>query len=339
MCLYPKLIQNRKYIPNKKNGGIVPQMTDERVKYVPVGCGKCMECLKQKGREWSVRLREEIKHQKKKGYFVTYTFSNQGYTGIVNDLRKDGFDLMGYELDNRVCIKATRRYLERWRKKYKKSLRHWFVTELGGTNTERVHIHGLVWTDKPVEEIAKHWKYGRVTIGYRNYNHNGKQINKAGTGVVNDATIGYITKYCTKIDPNHKEYKPKILTSSGIGKGYFKTKDAENIWYQGKNTIEYYRDKSGQRLALPIYYRNFLFNEDEREQLWLHKLDEGKRYVNGVLARNDKEYYKLLKAGREKNMRLGFGNDKINWELRRYEYAQKRLKQLKMLYNGKINKN
>ena len=48
MCLFPKLIINKKYTITKKNGGIIPEMKDERVKYVPVGCGKCIECLKKK---------------------------------------------------------------------------------------------------------------------------------------------------------------------------------------------------------------------------------------------------------------------------------------------------
>ena len=61
MCLYPRLITNRKYIPNKKNGGVVPEMKDPRVATVPVGCGRCIECMKQKGREWSIRLQEEIR--------------------------------------------------------------------------------------------------------------------------------------------------------------------------------------------------------------------------------------------------------------------------------------
>ena len=39
MCLYPKMIKNPKYLPNKKNNNNPPEITDERVKYVPVGCG------------------------------------------------------------------------------------------------------------------------------------------------------------------------------------------------------------------------------------------------------------------------------------------------------------
>ena len=48
MCLYPKLIQNPKYKKNKKNGGNVPTPQDDRVLLVPIGCGKCFECMKQK---------------------------------------------------------------------------------------------------------------------------------------------------------------------------------------------------------------------------------------------------------------------------------------------------
>ena len=64
MCLYPKLIKNKKYTITKKNGGQVPSVTDNRVLLVPVGCGKCIECRKQRSRNWQVRLKEEIKINK-----------------------------------------------------------------------------------------------------------------------------------------------------------------------------------------------------------------------------------------------------------------------------------
>ena len=61
MCLYPRLIKNRKYLINKKNNGNVPTPNDERVKYVSIGCGKCIECTKKRARDWKVRLNEEIR--------------------------------------------------------------------------------------------------------------------------------------------------------------------------------------------------------------------------------------------------------------------------------------
>ena len=135
MCLYPRLIKNRKYVSNKKNNGIVPQAKDQRALWVPVGCGNCMECKKQKAREWQVRLHEEIR-ERKNGKFVTLSFSEQSLLELKNTIK----GLSGYNLDNEIATKAIRRFLERWRKKYKKSVRHWLVTELGQTNTERIHI-------------------------------------------------------------------------------------------------------------------------------------------------------------------------------------------------------
>ena len=168
----------------------MPQAKDRRVLLVPVGCGKCIECRKQKAREWQVRMSEEIKHDKR-GKFVTLTFSNEGLeeleeavtwqkvrVGIkkVYKLRSGETrnkylyekrfvgNLDGYELDNAVAKLGMRRFLERWRKEFGKSCKHWFVSELGGTSTERIHLHGIMFTDE-VEAISKHWKYGVVSLG------------------------------------------------------------------------------------------------------------------------------------------------------------------------------
>ena len=52
MCLYPKLINNPKYRANKKNGGDIPAVSDNRVLQVPIGCGNCIECRMQKKRQF-----------------------------------------------------------------------------------------------------------------------------------------------------------------------------------------------------------------------------------------------------------------------------------------------
>ena len=75
MCLFPTFRKNKKYTATKKNGGNIPAVIDKRVLYVPTGCGKCMECAKQKEREYRVRLLEEVKNNKTKGHFLTMTFS------------------------------------------------------------------------------------------------------------------------------------------------------------------------------------------------------------------------------------------------------------------------
>ena len=122
MCLYPKIIKNKKYTINKKNGGNIPSVLDDRVKYVAIGCGKCMECKKQKAREWKVRLNEEIKCNK--GLFVTLTFSEYGMEYIKKKTKEEkGLNIN----ENDIATKAVRMFLERWRKKYKKSVKHWLI--------------------------------------------------------------------------------------------------------------------------------------------------------------------------------------------------------------------
>ena len=156
---------------------------------VPVGCGKCIECLKQKAREWQIRLSEEIKNDNK-AIFITLTFNTQS----LIELKKELKGITGYELDNELATLAVRRFLERWRKKHKKSVKHWLITELGGGRYEHMHIHGIIWTEEKREEIKKIWKYGYIYTGYS----------------MNEAVGSYCIKYMYKQDPKHKEYKPKM---------------------------------------------------------------------------------------------------------------------------------
>ena len=320
MCLYPKLIKNRKYIANKKNGGVIPAVSDKRVLMVAAGCGKCMECKKQKAREWSVRMQEEIRHNKN-GKFVTLTFSNESIKELA-----EGIELEGYNLDNEIATKAVRRFLERWRKKYKKSVKHWLITELGGNGTENIHLHGIIWTNESAETINEIWKYGFTWIGD---NNNG--------GYVSDQTINYITKYVTKTDLKHSEYNSKILCSPGIGVNYTERIDSKLNKYKDEETKETYTTRQGIKLALPIYYRNKIYSEEEKEKLWINKLDQNVRYVLGQkidITNGEEEYYKALKYAQEKNTRLGYGNDKRNWELKKYENERRNIKTLERIKNA-----
>ena len=139
MCLYPRIINNKKYTKTKKNGGNIPPVFDERVKKVAIGCGRCMECKKQQARKWQVRLLEEVR-ERNNGKFVTLTLNNESVTKLAEENK----ELEGYELDNAIATLAVRRFLENWRKKYKKSVRHWLITELGHNGTENIHLHGIL---------------------------------------------------------------------------------------------------------------------------------------------------------------------------------------------------
>lgn len=335
MCLYPTLIKNRKYTSNKKNGGNPPPLIDKRTEYVPIGCQQCIECRKKKAREWQVRLTNHVLTNRN-GIFITLTFSNESiqklhkYTieQIDKEIEKakthyerEKLDLKkeGYELDNEIATKSIRLWLERIRKKTKKSIHHWLITEIGHEGTQNVHLHGIIWTEN-TKEILNLWQYGYIWQGT----------------YVNSKTVNYIIKYITKQDLQHQNFKPKILTSKGIGSNYINTPQAKENKYKEPGTREYYRNNNGTKIGLPIYYRNKIYTEEEREKLWLQQLDKQTRYVLGTkidISKNLNEYMATLKTAQEKNKKLGYGDAKSKWERLEYEKQLRELNLQKRLKN------
>lgn len=257
---------NKKYTVTKKNGGCVPSMPiigkdnngwdiyDTRVGEVMIPCGRCEECLKAKARNWTARLIEEIPIHKY-NYFITLTF-DPIQLGILS--KKTGIG----ETNPIVGI-AIRRMLERWRKTYKTSLKHWFITELGHEGTERIHAHGLIFSNTPLEFECieqkkdgimakwKYWKYGNIFVGT----------------YVNGRTINYLMKYVTKIDTDHKHFVGYIFCSPGLGKAWLEKMQSIYKYTPGSH-LDYMRLPNGTKVKLPVYYKNKCYNEEERELIW-----------------------------------------------------------------------
>ena len=312
MCLYSAVMKNPRYGYSKKNGGKIPVLKDKRVGFIAGGCGRCMECLKQKGLGWRVRLMEDVKDYSE-AKFVTLTFSEESLKDLRNVVNKDR-KLDGYALDNEVAVLAVKRFRERWRKKTKKSPRHWLVTELGDKNG-RIHMHGIVYGSK--EMIEEKWMYGFVDVKEH----------------VNDVSINYITKYITKIDVKHKEYRPKICTSAGIGAGYIEKSRGKHKYVKGKTRTDY-RMRSGVKVSLPIYYKKKLWSDDEREELWIDLLDKDERWVGGekILKkydRDDVQETELRRYYQHRNEQLGYGKREKKWDEIGYRNDKQRLNKKK----------
>lgn len=323
MCLYPRLIINRKYTSNKKNGGNIPTCTDERTRYVPVGCGRCIECRKQKAQMWKVRLNEELR-ENPNAHFVTFTFDETKLAELCAELHTEDADI--------VSSIAIRRFTERWRKKFKKAPRHFLINELGHTGTERLHFHGLLWYNATnvaeleqkshsdainVATLQQIWQYGMIWIGE----------------YVNEKTINYIVKYVTKLDADHKDFIQHIFASKGLGRAYLDRPNALLNAYKGEQTREYYTLPNGMRVNLPIYYRNHIYTEEEREQLWLQKLDAQTRYILGVkhICRTDEQimtFEEHLKNAQELNIIAGFGEPLEKWDKLTYKVKRDKLRAL-----------
>lgn len=309
-------MNNKKYTVTKKNGGCVPNMPitgkdpdgypiyDERVATVQIPCGRCQECLEARARNWTARLIQEIP-QTKYNYFVTLTFSPE-QLGIL--MRKTGVG----ETNPLVGI-AIRRMLERWRKTHKKSLKHWFITELGHEGTERIHAHGIVFADEPLkfQEIQKvttggvmakwsYWKYGHVFVG----------------DYVSSRTVNYLMKYVTKIDTGHKHFVGYIFTSPGIGKAWLDY--MQKIYtYLPRSSLDYMKLPTGQKIKLPVYYKNKCYNEEEREKIWREFMDKhqitiaGNNYQEKLVTNSD--IGNITEKAQEINSKLGYGSDSQEW--------------------------
>lgn len=292
MCIYPTYIINPKYKPNKKNHGIVPIPRDSRLLYVPIPCGKCYECRRKKRNEWLNRINEEVSYSNKNNIymkFVTLTFSEENLSKLD---KRCGTDAEA----NSVAKISIYLFRERWRKRFKYSCKHFIVPELGHQNTERLHLHGILFlqhnaTDKEISEI---WQYGRVQVGK----------------FVNEASVKYITKYMLKTD--ERGFEGRIFASPGLGKSYLNKIQAKNARYKRGETQEWMIAASGRRTSLPTYYRNEIYTEHERENLWLERLDKEERWVDGVKYPVNTEagiraYEDALNVAREKNKKLQYG--------------------------------
>lgn len=270
-----------------------------------------------------MRITEDIK-ENKIAKIVTLTFNTES----LIELAKECKGATGYELDNQICKLAVKRWRERWRKKYKRSPRHWLITELGHGKTEHVHMHGIVWEDNRyiledelLNEIEKTWKYGFIGKGKINYN-TGKYIN-----YVNEKTASYFTKYVNKIDEQHKEYKQIILTSPGIGKNFIESEKAkDNIYKEGK-TNQMYNVTNGGVLPMPEYFRRKMYTDEQREKMTTEMLDKNIIYIEGKEYRGnigDDKTNRMYEELRKKNARMGYGDGRPNYERRRIENAKRR---------------
>lgn len=321
MCLYPKFFKNPKYLPSKKNKGRPPIITDRRLLYIPAKCGCCIECRKEKQREWRVRLDEELRENF--GYFITLTISPEG----IKEL-EEKTNLKWDKNPNEIATKGLRLFLERCRKDTSKSIKHWCVTELG-EKRDRIHLHGIFFGQKSAELIKKHWKYGFSFIGQ----------------YCNSRSVNYMTKYMLKVDIKHPEFKQIVLASPGIGVGYMDRLDY--LWQKQnykKINVATYTFRNGTKMAMPKYYKNKIFTEEEREVMWINNLNRGLLWIYGEKVKaDDWKTIDNLRKYWQNYGKMVMGDDPIAWnamkERRKEEKQRKYIAEAKKIADKIITEN
>lgn len=205
-----------------------------------VPCGDCGFCLSEKRNQWSFRLFQEMKvsHTSK---FITLTYENQ-------HIRYN--DVSGLP---ELCLYDVQCFLKRLRKAHGRisrlPLRYYATGEYGG-DTIRPHYHILLFNlDVTLfERLSDIWGKGLV--------HQGK---------CEPASIHYVTKYVINKAVEYSGREPPFSHMSkrpGIGSNYLMTHSKWHI-----DGMRSYSNVNGVKVGLPRYYKDRIFNQEERRVL------------------------------------------------------------------------
>lgn len=205
---------------------------------VPVPCGKCPPCKLRRVNTWVFRLLQEEKVSSS-AYFVTLTYDTRmvpiSDNGFMS-LRKNDYQLYMKRL-RKLCPDET--------------LKYYAVGEYG-TNNNRPHYHAIIFNVPDISFFNDAWGLGQIHVGK-----------------VSTDSIAYTMKY---ID---KPYKKRLharddrefefpLMSKGLGKNYL-SDDIVN-YHKADITRLYVTKEGGHKIALPRYYRNKIYTDQEQKQ-------------------------------------------------------------------------
>lgn len=246
-----------------------------------VNCGKCVECLKSKQRNWFARFWCEERYQKRVNpksltLFITFTYDEAN----LAKTRENALN------DFRALVKKIKRH---WKGC---PVRYYAVTE-NGSLKGRLHFHTLffgidlnLFNELPDKVFAKFWTKGFIECE-----------------IATTRTFHYVSKYVTKdldVSPLSEEekWKPLVLSSRhpALGVPFFTN---AHISYYNHNSDKLFIIVNGYKYSLPRYYRELLLND---ENLFFSKTHsryadqtEQKRLKAEKLANSIKNLYSLKK--------------------------------------------
>lgn len=250
--------------------------------YILVPCGKCLACRINRRREWTARLQQELIFSSC-GYFVTLTYDQEH---LPHDARGNPS----------VCKRDIQLFLKRLRKKYGSGLRYFLNSEYG-PDTHRPHYHSIIFNlpqDLPEKSrrCVRFWN-GRKSIFY--LNDDLTRLWGKGDVEFSDVTkerCGYCAKYFVSRQDVPEGYSNNFSliskgrrTVDGLGGIGYRYGQAISDKVRYNSSLYMYSPSNGHPVALPRYYKDIIFSDEERKEMTEryiedYKLDE--KYISMI---------------------------------------------------------
>lgn len=217
----------------------------EKDELIKVPCRKCLDCIKKRANDWTVKLIAESRYWKE-GIFVTLTFDNK----ILIPGNKYGADL-SFIYSLKASAHYFTKFIKRLRKRTGKDIVYYHVAEVG-ERTHRPHHHVIIFgwqPEKQVEcEISKSghiqymddfltelWAAGRVTYQ-----------------LVNSNNIAYVAQYSNKkIELKQKAHEPYFTFSNRAKMNNKQVQRTRNMFVRG------FIEEDNKKYAIPKSYIDY----------------------------------------------------------------------------------
>lgn len=204
---------------------------------VPVPCGSCGYCLKNRKQDWQFRIANELLYCDS-AHFVTLTYSDE-YVPV-----KNGLDV----LDKTDLQKFFKRLRKRHSQHSKSQIRYYAVGEYG-TQFKRPHYHIILFNSNP-KDVEASWPLGFV------------KFEKVEMG-----SVGYVVGYVSSIDNDSvSRGVPKQFSlmskRPALGHMYLHT---HGKWHA--DGLRNYSKVNGIMGRLPRYYKKKMFDKSKLEIL------------------------------------------------------------------------
>lgn len=272
-----------------------------------IPCGKCIECLLERARDWSIRCIHEAKMHEKNS-FITLTYSDE-------NLPKDG----------KLNYHDFQLFMKKLRKHFNNLEIGFFMCGEYGEKTARPHYHAClfgidfddkkklretqngdtVWTSETLKKI---WNLGISEIGS-----------------VTQQSAGYVARYVLKKqNPEAPQGFQKMSRKNAIGKKFIE-KWFEDIFINARGSVIL---SDGTKTKCPRYYEKWL--KEKKPELFQRYVTETKPENTKRLQEKAEKEHAIYLEEREKR-----GTSSYQYKsplARKREILKEKQKQLKRSY-------